>query len=343
MAKNTQKQMDKFYERYQTIAGLEDVDIFESYIIRKYKEWKDEGTISEEEYNEKLQEIKNSDSTESSLSIKKMFQRMAEDTIKKHSASLASYKCIIDSTAQLCHELNLKDSMDIFVVFNYLLWNGYFSKDKDYVYTMSGRTNLWGHFGTDIINGQGVCLNKSHMLDSLLKTMNYESHMIINKVSKKMSRDYKPDIERKIKKPGQLSIKLGAFLLSPITSIAGNHACTLVEKDNVYYVYDPTNLCVFKLDNFLQAGIIGGIGSIDIKPYSLSWFGGLDNQKIVEIVDSYKNVESETNPYDVDAIQSSFETNLELCRNNTGLFNDFHAENESNRRMVLEIFNKLRK
>ena len=341
MSKDIQKQMDKFYERYQTIEGLENADIFESYIMRKYKKEKNNGTKTEEEYNEKLKEIKNNElSNKNSISLSKRFQEMSEEKLKMFPASLTAYKSIINSTAQLCHELGLDDSMDIFVVFNYLLWNGYFSKDKDYFYTMAGRTNMFGYYGADIINGQGVCLNKSHMLDSLFKTMNYESHMVFNKVDKKMTLAYKTDIERKIKNQGESSIKIWSLLLEPISNITGNHACTLVKKDNVYYAYDPTNLCVFKLDDFLQANIIGGTGSITIKPYSLSLFENLNNRKIVEIVDSYKNVGSEIQPYDIDIVKTSFEENLELCRNNTALFNDFHIENELNRNMVLEMFKK---
>ena len=300
-----QQQMDKFYERYQVIEGSEHTDI-----------------------------------SESSISVKKILQDMTDETLKKHSDSIEAYKLIIDSTAQLCHELNIKDSMSVFVVFNYLLWNGYFSKDKDYIYTIGGRTSLMGHFGTDIMNGKGVCLNKSHMLSGLLNIMNYESHMVFNKVSGKFTDNYRPCIERKIKKYYQLPMKIGAFLLNPITNIIGNHACALVKKDDVYYAYDPTNLLVFKLDSFLKADVIGGTGSIDIKPYSLSWFCDLDDKKIVEIVKSYEKVKSEVQPHDIDTIKASFETNLELCRNSTRLFNDFHDENEANRRRVLKIFNK---
>jgi hypothetical protein len=339
MSKDTlQKEMDKFYKRYEVIDGFEDADTAEVFILKKYKKYKEAGVITLEEYNAKFEELKNSHSDGNSISFKKIFKMLAEDTIKKYPDSIEAYKSIINSTAQLCHELNLKDSMDIFVVFNYLLWNGYFSKDKNYIYTLSERKNLMGYFGTDIINGKGVCLNKSYMLDNILNTMDYKSYMICNKVPKKIIRDYKPNIERRIKKHGQIPMKINAFLFSPITNITGNHACTLVEKDDVYYVYDPTNLCVFKLDKFLQAGIIGGTGIIDIKPYSLSWFGNLDNKKITEIVESYKNVENETHPYDIEDIKSSFESNLELCRNNTGLFNDFYNANEPNRSRVLKIF-----
>lgn len=136
----------------------------------------------------------------------------------------------------------------------------------------------------------------------------------------------------------QLFIKFKSVLLNHLINVFGNHVCTLVKEGNLYYVYDPTNLCVFKLDDFLQANVIGGTGNIDIKPYWLSLFCGLDNIKIVEIIDSYKNIESKIKTDDFIEIKSSFESSIELCMKNISLFNDFYDENENDRNKVLTIF-----
>ena len=46
------------------------------------------------------------------------------EDFKKHEESIVAYNKIIESTAKLCRELNLNNPEAIFVVFNYLLWNG---------------------------------------------------------------------------------------------------------------------------------------------------------------------------------------------------------------------------
>lgn len=339
MNKNLQKQMEKFYERYKTIDSCEISDEAKLFYIKKLQKDLEKGFITEEEYNKQLGKINSSIlAKDNFISLREIIQEMVDDNFQKYHESILAYENIINSTAQLCNELNLKDSMDIFVVFNFLLWNGYFSKNKEYAYKMSGRKNLFGYFGIDIINGQGVCLNKSSMLTEILKAMNYESYMIFNKVNKGLTLDYRPDIERKIIKKGQLFIKIGLVLFNPLANVVGNHACTLVKKGDSYYAYDPTNLCVFKLDDFLKANIIGGKGNIDIKPYWLSLSCGLDNRKIVEIIDSFKNAESKIQTHDFIEIKNSFESNIELCMKNISLFNDFYEENENNRNKVLTIF-----
>ena len=43
-----------------------------------------------------------------------------------------NYNSIIKRTAILINELNIKNPLDASIVFEYLLWNGYLSKDKDF-------------------------------------------------------------------------------------------------------------------------------------------------------------------------------------------------------------------
>lgn len=280
MSKNIEKQKDRFYKRYPIDIDKEhDTKIGEFFLAKLEK---DKDKISEGDYQEqKKQILELSKKTKEILNLDSICQELEKKETEEYKDALLPYKNIVDSTAQLCQELKLNDSMSIFVVFDYLLWNGYFSKSKNYFYTKSGRKNIFNHYGLDIINGKGVCLNKAKMFEELLAVLNYESYLISNRVNKKMTVDYKPNIKRKIKKEGQIPMEILTFVLNPITKWVGNHACTLVKKDNVYYVYDPTNLCVFKLDDFLEAHIIGGTGSIDIKPYNIKALYGLDNQRIV--------------------------------------------------------------
>lgn len=324
-----QVKMDKFYKRYS------DEKYKKGFWAKEFEQCKKEGLISEEEYEKSMAQLKYM----SNFGI--IFGGYREENLEKYSDSIMAYNCIINDTVKLCHELNLNDSLSVFAIFDYLLWNGYFSENKNYAYSFYGRTNIFGYFGTDIINGKGVCLNKAAMLDRILKSMNYESFLIVNKPSKKIVIDYIPSIEREVTKQSRLAVNIISLFCNPITNVTGNHACTMVKTDNLYHIYDPTNLCVFKLNKFLEADIIGGNGSIDIKPASLSYFEDLSNKKIVDIVESYNNINSENQFYSIDQIKSSFETNIELCRNNTKLLNDFYDANQSNRNKVLQIYKKL--
>ncbi len=57
-----------------------------------------------------------------------MFTEYIEDMVSDYYDDI--YKNMINNTAQLCHELKVHDQISIFVIFNYLLWNGFFPKAK---------------------------------------------------------------------------------------------------------------------------------------------------------------------------------------------------------------------
>ena len=78
MARDIQKQMDRFYEHYPIMDGLENTDTIDSFIIKKYKQYKDKEIISEEEYNAEIEKLKSSNSAENDLSFKEIIQEMTQ-------------------------------------------------------------------------------------------------------------------------------------------------------------------------------------------------------------------------------------------------------------------------
>ncbi len=52
-----------------------------------------------------------------------------------------AYQSIIKATSSLMKELGVDNPLLTSVAFEYLLWNGYFSEDKELMYSLSNRVN----------------------------------------------------------------------------------------------------------------------------------------------------------------------------------------------------------
>ena len=90
------------------------------------------------------------------------------DEINSFTHTLEIYKEILLSTKKLANELNLTNSLELCVLYTYLLWNGYFSKDKQLKYQTVGTNCIPGTYPYTIMSGGGVCLNFSEMLTDFI-------------------------------------------------------------------------------------------------------------------------------------------------------------------------------
>lgn len=155
----------------------------------------------------------------------------------------------------------MKDSLDISILYSIMLWEGYFSENGRNLYSFSNRRMVEGFYGLDVLSGNGLCLNYSDMLSDLLITSGFGSALLINSLSKDMEVDYKPNIEMNKR---QISIKDKIMLkkISPVVEEVGTHAFVLINDKGLYYIFDPTNLTIFSIDDMDCKNINGQGGSI---------------------------------------------------------------------------------
>lgn len=89
---------------------------------------------------------------------------------------------IIYSFNNLCTNLNITNTLDICILYTYLLWNGYFSYNHEFIYG----DNLLDNYNThalNIINGVGTCLSISDLLSYILTSLNIKNAILINKLN----------------------------------------------------------------------------------------------------------------------------------------------------------------
>lgn len=248
--------------------------------------------------------------------------------LEQHTSSKENYEVILKQSKKLALELKLSNSLEIANLYTYLLWNGYFSRDKDLKYQTHNRLLLPGMYSMDIMNGIGVCLNFSDMLTDFINEFDdYSSASVINKMNKGSEKHYKVDIERKVV-PEKFSRKLIAPLIKPITKKIGNHAYNLICEKGKLYIYDSTNLSISKFNNKFESSMLAGNGTSDIKPY-LSYYINSSN-KANETLDLLHISHDLTSPYTSKDFITTWEECLELFRENINLLDDFHDEIKKN-------------
>lgn len=248
--------------------------------------------------------------------------------IEQNTNTVENYKEILKNTKELALELKLSNSLEICNLYTYLLWNGYFSKDKELKYQTYDRLLLPGMYSRDIMNGIGVCLNFSDMLADFINEFDcYSSASLMNKMNKGFERHYKVDIERKIV-PEKFYRKLKSYLIKPITKKTGNHAYNLICEKGKIYIYDSTNLCISKLNNKFESSLLAGNGTSDIKPYLSYWINNSD--KSIKTLDLIHTTQEFVSPYTHKNFIKAWEECLELFKQNISLLADFHDEINSN-------------
>lgn len=238
--------------------------------------------------------------------------------------SFENYNHIIKNFTNLNNELKLSNSLETSILFTYLLYNGYFSINKEHKYSLENRLIIPEFFSFDIFHGQGACLNYSDMLTDLLNALNYDAATIINYVDKKTKNDYFPNIEVKMKKPKGYTKLFHSTIGDKGGKKIGNHACTLIKENSEYYIYDSTNLTMFECKNSKEAIHNIGTGKLTLNPYFSKII--TNDWKVYTTIKDFCKADDYTCPYNRKNFIYTNEELIEMLNNNKALLDDFYNE-----------------
>ena len=200
---------------------------------------------------------------------------------EEHIKEIKLYRDILELYKNIALELKLSTALEFSYYYTYLLWNGYFSGTKEHEYNEVNRSNDLNFLATSILNGSGVCLEHSALLNDFLKVCNKESLLMSCFVPRKKGEvifEYKPNIVRNINKNTKKTTKMLTILAnaSGIIKKLGNHAVTVINENGQQFVFDATNLSVLNIEDKLMASIINGKGYFYLKKNSLDLFNLTD-------------------------------------------------------------------
>lgn len=247
---------------------------------------------------------------------------------------MMQYKSLLEKISILAKELNINNSLELSILFSYLLWNGYLSKEKDYTFQAYNRKTILGLLFIDIIDGIGVCLNHAEMLKDILNYCGYKSSIIINHFDYYTKVEYKLDIKRNGIKDSNNIIK------EILNKQKANHAFNLIEENDNLYIYDSTNLLIYNIVSSDCANLTLGKGENKLFPYQS--YGLCVSEEEVRLLDKLHKDDSLPSQYTKEDFISTGEVNIEIIKNSTSLLEDFYTEVHPNITAISEETEKIK-
>lgn len=264
------------------------------------------------------------------------------------------YQEFITNYNKLNKAFDLNDPIQIHTMFNYLLYKGYLSIDKNFEFSNKEARDIKGLYGTNVITGKAVCRHISAMLTDILNNYGIESNQlgvylmayVINVNNLEQPKYTKEElvnwtqthiineqaynevmkvIEESVDKKGQ-SIELSAEITEDKNILArkvGNHAITFSVKDGKSYYLDPTQTRIYRVrENDKNVLYDDEYDSVPIKLWSsISLNGSKDYLRISEkLSQQYPSVTREEE-------KQMIEQTITDCKNNMDIFEQFYNEN----------------
>ena len=257
------------------------------------------------------------------------------------------YNEFIQNYNELNKMFNYKDPIEVFTMFNYLLENGYLSKDKKFDYCEKLEEDMvkFNLAGTNIFLSKGVCRHIATMFNDILNVYGFNSYILTVLLKKIIDKDYLISLAstyysgekydsfiqkldnldfNTMKKNFDKNFNKNSFR----DKIIGNHVINYVTHDNKDYFLDPTNNEIYKNSDIDKKILNGNHTTIEIKNLSLWIFmifniSGYEKELIAKLKNNkvYSFVSKEI---EEELIQQT----LNCCHNNLDIFEKFYTENK---------------
>ena len=192
------------------------------------------------------------------------------------------YNEFIVNYNKLNKTFELSNPIELYAIYNYLLYNGYLSVNKTFEFSQKMVQDINLVLGIDIINGHGVCRHISSMFVDILNNFGIDAYQLgvysqdvnLNSINvnvldcQKYTKDYLiswvktyitdekaykqvMDVITELVDEKHLNIEIVPDIIkdkNPFLRIFGNHDITLAVKDGKSYYLDPTQEKIYRLN-----------------------------------------------------------------------------------------------
>jgi len=274
------------------------------------------------------------------------------------------YQEFIKNYNKLNDTFNLNDPIEIQTMFNYLLYNGYLSRDKSFEFTCETARDIHTIQGAEIITGKGVCRHISSTLTDILnnrdinasnlcclqresfinvKMLDEEkySHQelidwVRNHIINERERNLLYELLNRFEKEGIFS-EINYYFKNeknPIKRMFGNHEICFAEKDNIHYFLDPTQGRIYRLKEGTKNILYDEDDDrIQIKRVTSNLLGGPNNRLEISF-----NLTKPFYEISLDGEKEMITLTQNICKDNNDIFESFYRENNE---LYNEISNRL--
>lgn len=221
----------------------------------------------------------------------------------------------MENIAELMSELNFENLHEYFYGFCYLLWNGFFSVDREYAYN---NVDIADEDNT-IFLGRGCCRHNAQLLgDLLLLSGNLAARADI--CTRKMKRNDLMGINRTFEKYEEQKRSLKpVYDHSVVLALSG--------INDSMFLLDPTNNVECEVIKGRRLVCFGGTYKIN------------KSRLLCELNLSYiKNYSNKTKSSEnLQSIKYYYDCAKNICENNRGLIDDFYLTNVSNYEKIKKL------
>ena len=240
----------------------------------------------------------------------------------KYLSEVLEYEKIIKMSATIIKELGFENNpTSYYAIYIYLLWNGYFSNNMKYKTQNNNLLNIRSLERIDIIYGKGCCRNNVNLMKHIFDKLGYKTHTLIN-TTLLYSVDY--TLDHNIYQNSRKLIGERTYNMAKEEILTGNHANLLLEDNNNYYVYDPTNKLNFKLDKIFTADLYNGIGKCYVKPWGFIVFDHQTREEVIDMLEKIKNQDTSKFLTDKEITEIIIDS-LNNCHKNKELLLEFRS------------------
>lgn len=205
------------------------------------------------------------------------------------------YKEFLNNYIKLNDTFNFESPIQIYSMFDYLLKQGYLSKDKSFEFSRRKVLDIPGMLGISVITGKGVCRHISSTLNDILDGKGIKAYPLAVF-----------DTLDKIK----------------IKSLTGNHQISFVIDNEKSYFLDPTQSRILEVSDSNRKVLYDEIGKQKVKFIPLAYINKANPIGIKrDFNKQYPTIPRE----DADKIVSD---TVSICKNNIDSLEKFYSENK---------------
>ena len=273
------------------------------------------------------------------------------DTFKKGGNYTKDVKEIRDLYTEFLHNYNklndifhLNNPVEISTMFEFLLFNGYLSKDKEFQALARGSDDkfLFSVRGAEVFTGKGVCKHIASMFSDILNEYGIESSPLVVYINQENLNLDIDSLEQQgysdeelVNQEGKkiiFNLDVRSFILDYMSKISGNHMISYAFKDGKSYFLDPSNDEIFRMKESKRVLYNEFFGDIPIRFKFTKLYCDLEHYSRMKkrLSKPYLSITQEE--------EKLIDETLDKCENNMNIFEQFYADN---RELYKEISQKV--
>lgn len=264
------------------------------------------------------------------------------------------YNYFLNNYNRLNKIFDLNNPVEIYTMFNYLLYKGYLSKNKEFQFSGKQARDLKVLRGAEVITGKAVCRHISGMLTDILNRYGIESSQLgvysknysinINvlgqqkytkeelvnwvrtHITDEQTYEFVMKLIYELVDRRNKNIEISSKMIDDKNILkrkVGNHAISFAFKDGKSYFLDPTQTRIYQMKDSNESILYDSeCGDIPIRLISSMV---LNNSK--DYLQMKKNLSNACLSISAEEEQAFIKATLDKCKNNMDIFEQFYVDN----------------